>query len=100
MALEHSSWVIVGLVTAIVLVVISTNLTVDISKQEITASNEDEVIQAVRDCWRREPVQDCYIVEINTNLSNPIAGVPVDWRATSGKVKISREATQVVVAPF
>jgi hypothetical protein len=100
MVLEHSLWVIVGLVAAVVLIIVSTNLRVDIAEREITASNQEQLIQAVQDCWRREPVQDCYIVDINTSIEEPIAGVPVDWRATEGKVKISREATQVVVAPF
>jgi hypothetical protein len=100
MVIENSVWVMAALIIAVVLLVISTNMSVQISKGELTAQTQEEVIQAVRDCWRREPVQDCYIVEINTSISDPIAGVPVEWQATSGKVKISREATKVVVAPF
>ena len=100
MAVETISWVVVGLVVAVVLIAISTNMAVDIGKQEFSVETEEQLIQALRDCWRREPVQDCYIVEIKTTISEPAAGVPVEWRATSGKVKISREADRVVVSQF
>lgn len=100
MPIENITWILVGLVFAVVLIAISTNMAVIIEDRELTAMSEQELVQAVRDCWRRDPVQDCYVVEIQTNISNPVAGVPVDWKATSGKVKISREANTVVVAPF
>ena len=99
-AIEQAVWVAASLVVAFTLVLVASSMTIRIEDRDRTADTPEQVIQAVRECWRKEPVQDCFIVTITGNVTNTSAGVPVDWRATSGKVRISREQTKVVVAPF
>lgn len=99
-AIEQAAWVGAALVIALLLVVVASNMTIRIEDRDRTAHTQEEVIAAVRECWRKEPVQDCSILTIEGAVTNTSAGVPVEWRATSGTVRISREQTTVVVAPF
>jgi hypothetical protein len=93
-------WVAAALVIAFTLVLMASSMTIKIESRERTVDTSDQLIQAVRECWRKEPVQDCFIINIIGNVTNTSAGVPVDWQATSGRVRISREQTKVIVAPF
>ena len=99
-AMDQAIWVGAALVIALTLILMASNMTITIGSRSRTAQSDEQLIADIRECWRKEPVQDCFIVTIEGNATNVSAGVPVEWRATSGRVKVSREKTTIIVAPF
>lgn len=101
MAVEQAVMVLVGLIIAFSLVVMGRNFVISVqTSRNTTASTEAQLRQIILDCWGKPPVQDCTVVDLNASIEPFDMGIPVEWEASSGTVKISRERDKVVVSPF
>lgn len=101
MAVEQAVMVLVGLIIAFSLIAMGRNFVVSIqTSRNESASTEAQLRQIILDCWGKAPIQDCTVVELNTTIKPFDMGIPVEWKASSGTVKISRERDKVVVNPF
>ena len=98
--IDYAIMALVGLIIATSLIMISRNFSISISGRDQTASDKAQLESLIRECWRKDPVQDCFIIKLNSTISPFDPGIPVEWRAVNGTVKVSRERDKVVVNPF
>ena len=100
-SIDQAVMVLVGLIIAFSLVAMGRNFVISIqTSRNESANTEAQLRQIIMDCWGKAPIQDCSVVELNMTVEPFDPGIPVEWRASSGTVKISRERDKIVVAPF
>ncbi len=102
MQVDQAIMVGVGLIIALSLIALGNKFTVSLSTRDKSATTQEQFGLMLRECWRKEPVQDCFVVDLNTTIPRFDPGVPVEWPAdeVNGSVKVSREKSFVRVRIF